>query len=84
MLLELPRTDGTATKAHLAVSRNRNSVAGLERHILRLWDHATHAWSRTAHEVGYNGCTIAISSDGHHLVTGGEDKFPSGILLQHS
>lgn len=74
ILLELPRTGDADTKAHLAVSRNRNSLAGLEKRVLRLWDHTTHAWNPTAHELGYNGCTIAISPDSRHLVTGGEER----------
>ncbi|KAF8123255.1 hypothetical protein EV363DRAFT_1356699 [Boletus edulis] len=74
ILAEFPRNGNTTTKAHLAVSRNRKSLVGLDKHILRLWNHTTHTWSSTAHELGYHGCTIAVSPDSHHLVTGGEDR----------
>ena len=73
-LLEYPRTNDTTTKLHLAVSRNRNTLVGLDKHIVRLWDNTAHAWSSTTHELGYSGCTITVSPDGHRLVTGGGDK----------
>lgn len=84
ILLELPRIGDTATRADLAVSRNRRFLAGLEKHILRFWDHTTHAWSDAIHPLGYNGCSIAISPDSCHLVTGGEDRIsiwslPGGV-----
>ena len=84
ILLEFPRTSDTTTKVHLATSRDRNSLASLDKHVLRLWDDTTHAWSHAAHELGYSGCTIAISPDSRHLVTGGEDRIsiwnlPGGI-----
>ena len=73
-LLELPRTDDAAAKVHLAVSRNRDFLAGLQKRNLYLWDPTTHAWSPTPLELGYDGCTIAISPDSHHLITVGEDR----------
>ena len=74
ILLELPRNDDTATKAYLAVSRNRNFLASLEKRTLCLWDQTSCSWSRITSGLGYAGHTIAISPDNRHLVTGGEDK----------
>ena len=72
-ILEFPQIEDATTKVHLAVSRNRSSLASLNDHGVRLWDKSTPAWSFTVHEVSWNGCTIAVSPDCRHLVFGRED-----------
>lgn len=81
-LLELPCT-GDARKVHLAVSRHRNLLASLDKRSVRFWDQHAHAWGPATHELGYNGCTVAISPDSTHLVTGGDDRI-SIWKLPHS